>query len=62
MHLYLLAFMVFAFRAGPRPRPPPRPPIRGSPKFWTKIDILKKNWKYRKKKFYVFTQLLGSPK
>ena len=56
--IYLFAFMVFAFRAGPRPRPP----IRGSPKFWTKIDILKKNWKYRKKKFYIFTQLLGSPK
>ena len=48
--IYLFAFMVFAFRAGPRPRPPPRAPIRGSPKFWTKIDILKKNWKYRKKK------------
>ena len=51
MHLYLLAFMVFAFRAGPRPRPPPRPPIRGSPKFWTKIDILKKIGNIEKKSF-----------
>ena len=51
MHLYLLAFMVFAFRAGPRPKPPPRPPIRGSPKFWTKIDILKKIGNIEKKSF-----------